>query len=67
MRRLDEVKAQLQQLTSWQGAVGDAQATLELYDLEPDDDMLAEAQGGLDQLRRGAGSLGAGTTAQRRL
>ena len=52
MRRLDEVKAQLQQLTSWQGAVGDAQATLELYDLEPDDDMLAEAQGGLDQLRR---------------
>ena len=52
MRRLDEVKAQLQQLSSWQGAVGDAQATLELYDLEPDDDMLAEAQGGLDQLRR---------------
>ncbi|MEC8096628.1 MAG: peptide chain release factor 2 [Cyanobacteriota bacterium] len=52
MRRLDEVKAQLQQLTSWQGAVGDAQATLELYDLEPDDDMLAEAQGGLDQLRK---------------
>ena len=52
MRRLDEVKAQLQQLSSWQGAVGDAQATLELYDLEPDDDMLAEAQGGLDQLRK---------------
>jgi peptide chain release factor 2 len=52
MRRLDEVKAQLQQLTTWQGAVSDAQATLELYDLEPDDDMLAEAQGGLDQLRK---------------
>ncbi len=52
MRRLDEVKAQLLQLTTWQGAVGDAQATLELYDLEPDDDMLAEAQGGLDQLRK---------------
>ena len=52
MRRLDEVKAQLQQLSTWQGAVGDAQATLELYDLEPDDDMLAEAQGGLDQLRK---------------
>jgi peptide chain release factor 2 len=52
MRRLDEVKAQLQQLTSWQGAVSDAQATLELYDLEPDDDMLSEAQGGLDQLRK---------------
>ncbi len=52
MRRLDEVKAQLLQLTTWQGAVSDAQATLELYDLEPDDDMLAEAQGGLHQLRR---------------
>ncbi len=52
MRRLDEVKAQLLQLTTWQGAVSDAQATLELYDLEPDDDMLAEAQAGLDQLRR---------------
>ena len=52
MRRLDEVKAQLLQLTTWQGAVSDAQATLELYDLEPDDEMLAEAQAGLDQLRK---------------
>ncbi|MBL6797777.1 MAG: peptide chain release factor 2 [Synechococcus sp. BS307-5m-G39] len=52
MRRLDEVKAMLQQLETWQGAVSDAQATLELYDLEPDDDMLGEAQGGLNQLRR---------------
>ncbi|KZR86129.1 Peptide chain release factor 2 [Synechococcus sp. MIT S9509] len=52
MRRLDEVKAQLLQLTTWQGAVGDAQATLELYELEPDDEMLAEAQAGLDQLRK---------------
>ena len=52
MRRLDEVKAQLLQLTTWQGAVSDAQATLELYDLEPDDDILAEAQAGLDQLRK---------------
>ncbi|QNI56636.1 peptide chain release factor 2 [Synechococcus sp. BIOS-E4-1] len=52
MRRLDEVKAQLLQLTTWQGAVGDAQATLELYELEQDDEMLAEAQAGLDQLRK---------------
>ena len=52
MRRLDEVKAQLLQLTTWQGAVGDAQATLELYELEPDDEMLTEAQAGLDQLRK---------------
>ena len=52
MRRLDEVNAQLLQLTTWQGAVGDAQATLELYELEPDDEMLTEAQAGLDQLRK---------------
>ena len=52
MRRLDEVKAMLQQLDIWRSAVSDAQATLELYDLEPDDDMLGEAQSGLTQLRR---------------
>jgi peptide chain release factor 2 len=51
MRRLDEVKAQLQQLEQWRGAIDDAQATLELYDLEPDDDMLSEAQEGLTKLR----------------
>ena len=51
MRRLDEVKAQLQQLVDWRGAVDDGQATLELYDLEPDEDLLGEAQQGLDQLR----------------
>ncbi|QNI95708.1 peptide chain release factor 2 [Synechococcus sp. A15-127] len=53
MRNLDEVKAQLQQLQSWRASIEDAQATLELYDLEPDDDMLAEAQQGLDGLRLG--------------
>ena len=51
MRRLDEVKAQLEQLAQWRSAVDDADATLELYALEPDDEMLGEAQGGLDQLR----------------
>ena len=53
MRNLDEVKAQLQQLQNWRASIEDAQATLELYDLEPDDDMLAEAQQGLDGLRLG--------------
>ena len=53
MRRLDEVKAQLQQLADWRTAIDDAKATLELYDLEPDDDMLGEAQDGLNQLRQG--------------
>ena len=53
MRNLDEVKAQLQQLQIWRSSIEDAQATLELYDLEPDDEMLAEAQQGLDGLRQG--------------
>ncbi|MGC6482339.1 MAG: peptide chain release factor 2 [Synechococcus sp.] len=51
MRRLDEVKAQLEQLSQWRRAVDDADATVELYALEPDDDMLSEAQNGLLQLR----------------
>nr|WP_222930485.1 peptide chain release factor 2 [Synechococcus sp. A15-24] len=53
MRRLDEVKAQLQQLADWGGSVDDAKATLELYELEPDEEMLTEAQEGLNQLRQG--------------
>ena len=53
MRRLDEVKAQLQQLADWGSAVDDAKATLELYELEPDEEMLTEAQEGLNQLRQG--------------
>ncbi|WP_156486168.1 peptide chain release factor 2 [Prochlorococcus sp. MIT 1306] len=53
MRQLDEVKAQLVQITLWRSAVNDAQATLELYDLEPDEEMLSEAQSGLKQLRQG--------------
>ena len=53
MRRLDEVKAQLHQLASWRGAVDDAKATLELYELEADEEMLGEAQEGLSQLRLG--------------
>ena len=53
MRTLDEVKAQLQQLQNWRSSIEDAQATLELYDLEPDDEMLTEAQQGLDGLRQG--------------
>jgi len=51
MRQLDDVKAQLGQLQSWQGAVDDARATLELYALEPDDDLLGEANDGLQRLK----------------
>ncbi|MEI6030188.1 MAG: peptide chain release factor 2 [Synechococcaceae cyanobacterium ELA739] len=51
MRQLDEVKAQLEQLGRWQRCLDDGRATLELYDLEADDDLLAEANGGLQSLK----------------
>ena len=51
MRQLDEVKAQLEQLGEWQAAVADGEATLELYGLEPDDDLLAESNTALQKLR----------------
>ncbi len=51
MRLLDEVKAQLSQLMRWSKAVDDAQAVIELYDLDPDEEMLGEARFGLEQLR----------------
>jgi peptide chain release factor 2 len=51
MRQLDEVKGQLEQLGRWQAAVADAEATVELYGLEPDADLLAESNAALQQLR----------------
>ncbi|MEI8250493.1 MAG: peptide chain release factor 2 [Synechococcus sp. ELA057] len=51
MRQLDDVKAQLEQLAQWQSAVADADATVELYALEPDDDLLAESSEALQKLR----------------
>ncbi|MFZ9173265.1 peptide chain release factor 2 [Vulcanococcus sp.] len=51
MRQLDEVKAQLEQLAQWQGAVADAEATVEIYGLEPDEELLAESNEALQKLR----------------
>ncbi|MFN7228451.1 MAG: peptide chain release factor 2 [Synechococcaceae cyanobacterium] len=51
MRQLDEVKGQLEQLARWRGVVADGEATLELYELEADADLLAEAHRGLQGLR----------------
>ncbi len=50
MRQLDEVKAELCKLTSWKSAIEDANISLELCEIEPDEEMLLEAQQGLDQL-----------------
>jgi peptide chain release factor 2 len=51
MRLLDEVKQQLEQLRRWRAAVDDGRATLELLELEADNDMLEEAAAGLRLLR----------------
>ena len=50
MRQLDEVKAELGKLSAWKSAIEDANISLELYEIEPDEEMLLEAQQGLDQL-----------------
>ena len=52
MRKLDDVKAQLEQLRTWRASVDDANAILELYELEPDESLLDEANGGLQELRK---------------
>ena len=51
MRQLDEVRAQLEQLAAWRAAVVDGEATLELYGLEPDGELLAESNQALQKLR----------------
>ncbi|MEO1003162.1 MAG: peptide chain release factor 2 [Cyanobacteria bacterium J06638_7] len=51
MRQLDEVKAQLEQLQRWRAAVSDAEASVELFELEPDGDLLEESATGLERLR----------------
>ena len=52
MRQLDEVKAELERLCLWRGAIEDANLSLELYELDPDEEMLAEAQSGLNKLKQ---------------
>ncbi len=51
MRQLDEVKDQLEQLAKWQASVFDAEATVELYGLEPDEELLAESNQSLQTLK----------------
>ncbi len=51
MRELDEVKEQLDQLMKWENFLTDAKATIELFELDPDEELLNEAQLGLKDLR----------------
>ena len=50
MRLLDEVRDQLNKLIEWQNILQDADAVLELNNFEQDDELLTEAQNGLNKL-----------------
>jgi peptide chain release factor 2 len=47
MRQLDDVRAQLDQLRRWRSLLDDAEASLELQELEPEPELLEEAANGL--------------------
>ena len=51
MRNLDEVKEQLDLLEKWQSLISDANASLDLFALDPDEDLIKESQIGLDTLK----------------
>ena len=51
MRNLDDVKEQLHLLGKWQSLISDANASLDLFDLDPDEDLIKESQIGLDTLK----------------
>ena len=52
MRQLDEVKAELEKLITWRGAIEDAHLSVELYELDPDEEILSEAHNGLEKLKQ---------------
>ena len=51
MRNLDDVKEQLDLLGKWQSLISDANASLDLFTLDPDEDLIKESQIGLDTLK----------------
>ena len=52
MQMLDEVKDQLGQLIQWSKTIEDAKASIELCEIDPDDEMIREARQGLNQLNQ---------------
>ncbi len=51
MRRLDEVKAQLDKLTQWKTVIDDARVSQEIYELDADEEILSQAILDLDKLK----------------
>nr|WP_026099283.1 peptide chain release factor 2 [Prochlorothrix hollandica] len=52
LQQLDDYRSHLEQFRQWQQTVDDAQALVELLELEEDEGLLAEAETSLGQLRR---------------
>ena len=51
MRNLDDIKDQLNSVKHWKTLISDANASIELYSLEPEDDLIEESQNGLITLK----------------
>ena len=51
MRNLDDIKDQLNLLKHWKTLISDANASIELYSLDPDEEMINESQNGLITLK----------------
>ena len=51
MRNLDDIKDQLNLVKHWKTLISDANASIELYSLEPEEDMIQESQNGLKTLK----------------
>ena len=51
MRKLDDVNDQLYQVKEWNKCIFDANASLELYSLDPDEELIIEAHSGLKSLK----------------
>ncbi|NET49533.1 MAG: peptide chain release factor 2 [Merismopedia sp. SIO2A8] len=52
LQELNDLKSHIEQFEGWHTQLGDAQAILELLELEPDDGLLEEAQGTVSLLNR---------------
>ena len=52
MQSLDDIKDQLSQIREWEKYIFDAKASLELYSLEPDEDLIKESNSGLISLKK---------------
>ena len=51
LRKLDDIKDQLSQVKQWNQYIIDANASLELFSLEPDEDLIIESNAGLLSLK----------------